>query len=99
MGKGIITLDVLVDGKSEVVNFYNVLHALELEYNLLLVGTIEKAGYSILAKKEKMIVFDNKDNVVFEATRIGISYLINVLNSERTLALIFLRLIFYSHAS
>ena len=40
LGKGIVTLDVLVDGKPEVVNFCNVTHTLELDYNLLSVGTI-----------------------------------------------------------
>ena len=86
MGKGMVTLDVLVVGKPDVVNFCNVLHAPELEHNLLSVGTIEKAGYSILAKKGKMTVFDDKDNVALEATRIGTSYLVNVPGSGRILA-------------
>ena len=99
LGKGIVTLDVLVDGKSEVVNFCNVSHAPELECNLLSVGTIEKAGYSILAKKGKMTVFDNKDNVALEPTRIGTSYLVNVLASERNLALASSRSVLHNHAS
>ncbi len=78
LGKGTVTLDILVDSKPEVVNFCNVFYSPELEYNLLSVGTIEKAGYSILAQKEKMTVFDDKDNVALEATRIGTSYLGNV---------------------
>ena len=86
MGKGTVTLDVLVDGKLEVVNFCNIFYAPDLEYNLLLVGTIEKAGNSILAKKGKMTVFDNKENVALEATRIGTSYLMNVSVSEKNLA-------------
>lgn len=73
MRKGIVTLDVLVDGKPEVVNFCNILHSLDLEHNFLSVGTIEKADYLILVKKRKMTVFDNKDNVALEATRIGTS--------------------------
>ena len=40
MGKGMVTLDVLGDGKPEVVNFCNVFHAPELEHNLLSVSTI-----------------------------------------------------------
>ena len=78
LGKGTVSLDVLINGKLKVVNFYNVLHAPKLEYNLLSVGTIEKAGYSILAKKGKMTVSDNIDNVALEATRIRTSYLVNV---------------------
>ena len=97
--KCIVTLDVLVDGKSEVVNFCNILYAPELDYNLFSVGIIEKAGYSILAKKEKIIVFDNKDNVAAEAARIGTSYLVNILASERTLALAFWRLVPHNYAS
>lgn len=40
--KSIITLNVLVNDKSEVVNFCNVLHIPELKYNLLLIDTIKK---------------------------------------------------------
>ena len=87
---------MLVDSKLEVVNFCNVLHAPELRYNLLSIGTIEEVGYSILAKNEKIIVFDK---VALEATRIGTSYLVNVLASERTLALASLRSVSYNHAS
>ena len=85
LGKGMVTLDVLVEGKPEVVNFHNVPYAPELEYNLLLVGTIEKANYSILAKKGKMTVFDDKDNVALEAIRVGTSYLANVHASGKIL--------------
>lgn len=53
LGKGTVTLDILVKGKPKVINFCNVFYALDLEYNLILVGTIEKTGYSILVKKEK----------------------------------------------
>ena len=99
LGKGMVLLDVLVDGKPEVVNFCNVFHAPELEYNLLSVGTIEKAGYSILAKKGKMTVFDDKDNVALEATRIGTSYLVNVPASGRILALASSHSVPHNHAS
>ena len=82
LGKGIVPLDVLVDGKQEVVNFCKyVFHAPELEYNLLSVSTIEKSGYLILAKKGKMTVLDNEDNVALEATRIRTSYLVNIPTS------------------
>ena len=87
LGKGMVTLDVLVNGKPKVVNFCNVLYALELEYNLLPVDIIKKAGYLIIAIKDKMSVFDNKDNVIFEATRIRTSYLINVPASKKNLTL------------
>ncbi len=86
MGKVTVTLNMLVDGKSEVVNFCQVFYAPELEYSLLSVGTIEKAGYSILAQKRKMTVFDDKDNVALEATRIETSYLVNVPTSGKSLA-------------
>lgn len=52
LGKSMVTLNVLIDSKPEVVNFYNVFHAFELKYNLLLVNIIEKIGYLILAKKK-----------------------------------------------
>lgn len=50
-GKGTVTLDALVNGKPEVVNFCNILYISELEYNLLSIDTIEKVSYLILAKK------------------------------------------------
>lgn len=53
LGKDMVTLDVLIDGKPEFVNFCNILHTPELEYNLLSVVIIEKVGYSILAKKRR----------------------------------------------
>ncbi len=60
LGKSIVPLDVLIDGKPKVVNFCNVLHAPELEYSLLSVNTFEKAGYSILSQNGKMTIHDNK---------------------------------------
>ena len=90
---------MLVDGKQEVINFCNVFHAPELEYNLLSVGTIEKAGYLILVKKGEMTVFDDKDNVALEATRIGISYLVNVPASGRISALASSHSVPHNHAS
>lgn len=88
--KNIISFDVLVEGKSEVVNWCSFFHTLELKYNLFLIGTIKKAGYLILTKKGKISVLDNKNNVAVEATKIEISYLVNVLAREKTLALAFL---------
>lgn len=49
--KGAVTLDVFIDSKLEVVYFYNIFYIPELEYNFFSVGIIEKASYSILAKK------------------------------------------------
>lgn len=98
IGKSIVTFDVLVDGKSKVINFYNFFYILELEYNLFLVGTIEITNYLILAKK-KITVFDNKDNVAFEATKIEIRYLVNVPASEKTLALAFFHSILHNYMS
>ena len=61
LGQGIVNLDVPVDGKSKVVNLCNVFYAPRLENYLLSVDTIEKVDCSILAKKEKMTVFDDND--------------------------------------
>lgn len=85
-----VPLDIIIDSKLEVVNIYNILHTSELKYNFFSVSIIEKAEYSILAKNRKIIFYDNKDNVAFEATRIGTSYLVNVSTSKKTLALAFL---------
>lgn len=97
--KGIITFNVPINGKFEVVYFCNIFYFSDLEYNLLLIHIIKKAGYLILAQKKKITVFNNKNNVTFKVTRIGISYLINILASKRTLILAFLHLVFHSHIS
>ena len=44
-----VTLDVPIDSKSNVINFYNVFYIPKLHYNLLLIDIIDKAGYLILA--------------------------------------------------
>lgn len=98
LGKGMVTLDILIDGKLKFVNFCNILHVPELEYNLFFVGIIEKASYLILAKKGKMRVFDDKNNVAFEAIRIGISYLVNVLAGKGILVLTSLYLVPHNNA-
>ena len=49
LGKNMVTLDVPIDSKSNVINFYNVFYIPELHYNLLLIDIIDKAGYLILA--------------------------------------------------
>lgn len=93
-----LNIDVHVDGKLKVVNLYNIFYASELKYNFLLIGTIERAGHSILAKKGKMSIFDNKENVTLKATKIGTSYLVNILASKKTLALASLRLVLHNYA-
>lgn len=89
--KGMVLLDVLIDSKLQVINFCNIVHFLEFNYNLLLVGIIEKVRYLIyLAKNKKMVVYNNKDNIVLQDTKIGTSYLMNVSVSKKTLTLVFL---------
>lgn len=53
LGKGIVTFDILVDGKPKVINFCNIFLALELEYNLLSVSTIRKLVNLFWQKKGK----------------------------------------------
>lgn len=65
LGKGMVTLNMLLDSKFKVVNFYNIFYVLELEYNFFSVTIIKKASYLILAKKVKIRVFDKKNNVTF----------------------------------
>lgn len=78
LGKGIILLDILINSKFEVINFYDFFYALKLKYNLLSVAIIEKVEYLILAKNGKIIVYNNKENITFETTKIRTSYLINL---------------------
>lgn len=90
-----VVLVIFIDGKLEVINFYNIFHIFKLQYNYLSLNIIEKVGYIILAKNEKMIVYNNKDNIIFEAIRIGTSYLINISTNKKTLILASLYLILY----
>ncbi len=78
LGKKTVSLTIIIDCEALQVNFLNVLHSFDLEYNLLSVGTIEEAGYSVLAKNGRMKVFDNKDNIALVGTRIVTGYLVNV---------------------
>lgn len=93
LGKDKVTLDMFVDGKSKVVNFYNIFYTLGLEYNFFLISIIEKANYSILAKKREKTVFNNKDNITLEVTRIRASYLVNIFISRKNLASLFILLL------
>ncbi len=68
LGKGIVFLIVIIDGEALQINFLNVVHSPDLEYNLLSVGTIEEAGYSVLAKNGKRTVFDNENNFALVGT-------------------------------
>lgn len=88
MRKDTVTLDVPLEGKSEAVNFSNVFYTFKLEYNLFFIGIITKAGYLILSKKKKMTIFNSKENITFEAIRIGTSYLIDIPASKKILALL-----------
>lgn len=93
-------LKVLEKGrKPTVIYFCNILYAPEVKYNLPLVGTIEKAGYLILTKKRKIKVFNDKDNIAFEAIKIETSYLVNILDDKEILALASLHLVSHNNTS
>ncbi len=68
----------MIDDEALQVDFLNVLHSPDLKYNLLSVGAIEEAGYSVLAKNGKMTVFDNEDNVALIWTQIETGYLLDI---------------------
>ncbi len=82
LGKSNVSFTVMIDIEALQVNSLNVLHSPDLEYNLLLVGIIEEAGYSVVAKNGKMTVFDNEDNVALVETQIGTGYLVDVPCNE-----------------
>ena len=46
-----------------------------------------------------MAIFDNKDNVTLEATKIGTSYLVNVPTNEKILDLASLCLVSHNHVA
>lgn len=94
-----IFLDVLLNGKPKVVNFYNIFHFPKLEYNHFSVSTIKKAGYFVLAKKRKESISDNRDNVTLEAIKMVINYLINIFASKKTFILASLHSMPYNNTS
>lgn len=51
--KNMITLNIFINNKPEIVNFCNVFYTSKLKYNFLSIGTIKNANYLILAKKKK----------------------------------------------
>ena len=65
---------MLIDNKSKVVNLCNIFHASWLENYFLSVGIIKKVNYSILAKKEKMTIFNDKINIALKTSKVKISY-------------------------
>lgn len=93
IGKNIVIHNVFVDCKLEFDNFCKVFFIFELKYNLFSVAIIEKINYGILTKKNKIIVFNNKNNITLEIIRITISYLINVFVSNKILAFLFFLLL------
>ncbi len=66
LSKGTVSLKVIIDGKALQVNFPNVFYSHDLEYNLLSV------------KIEKMMVFDNENNIALVGTQIRTGYSVDV---------------------
>lgn len=96
--KDMVDLNLLLDCKSELVNFCNIFYSPKLKYNLFLVGTIIKARYSTLVKKKK-ILYDINSNITLKAIKIRTSYLVNILFGKKTLALALLYSVVHSHES
>ncbi len=89
LGKNNIFLKVMIDSEALRINFLNVLHSPDLEYNLFSISIIDQAGYSVLAKNRKMPVFDNEDNIALVGTKIWTCYLIDITFGETYQALFF----------
>lgn len=86
-----ISLNILINGKSKVVKFYNIFHIYKLEYNPFFINITKKTRYLIITNNEKITIHNNNDNIIiFKSTRIDISYLMNISANKKTLALTFL---------
>lgn len=97
--KDMINLNLLLDCKSELVNFYNILYSPKLKYNLFLVSTIIKTRYLTLVRNKKIILYNIKSNISLKAIKITTSYLVNISISKKTLALAFVYSVVHSHES
>lgn len=73
--KSMVFFNMLIDNKQKVVNVCNIFYFLKLKYNFLSNNIIKKANYLILAKKGRISVLNNKNNIVFKLFKLELATL------------------------
>ena len=71
--KSMIFFDMLINNKQKLVNICNIFYSPKVEYNLLSNNTIKKANYLILAKKMKISVLNDENNIVFQPLKLELA--------------------------
>jgi len=74
---------VIIDGKLNDIILTNIHHIPAIDYNLLLIATLEQKGYSAAIANGRFDIMDDLDNEkILSRTRIGTSYLLDLKYSK-----------------
>ena len=80
MNNVIVSLKVIINDKALQINFLNIFHSFDLEYNLFSVGPIKKNWLLSLDQNSENESVVNRDDVALMKTQIYIRYLISSLS-------------------
>ena len=67
----------MIDVEAHKVNFLNIFHSSNIEYNLFSICIIKTTASLVFAKKEKRTVFDNKFDVTLVEIQMKTRYLVD----------------------
>jgi len=74
---------VIIDGKLNDIILTNIHYVLAIDYNLLLITTLEQKGCSTAIANGRFNIIDDLDNEkILSRTRIGTSYLLDLKYSK-----------------
>jgi len=73
---------VIVDGKLNDIILTNIHHVPAMDYNLLLIATLEQKGCSAAIVNGRFNVMDSENQKVLSRTRVGTSYLLDLKYSK-----------------
>jgi len=73
---------VIVDGKLNNIILTNIHHVPAIDYNLLLIATLEQKGCSAAIVNSRFNIIDLENQKVLSRTRVGTSYLLDLKYSK-----------------
>jgi len=86
-GTGSVRYPTIIDGKLDQIILTNVHHMPGMDYNLLLVATLEQKGYSATIVNSRFDIMDSDKEKVLSGTRVSTSYLLDLKYSKTPHAL------------
>jgi len=87
-GTGSVRYPAIVEGKLNEIILTNVHHVPAMDYNLLLIATLEQKGCSAAIANGRFDIMDDSDNEkILSGTRVGTSYLLDLKYSKTPHAL------------